>query len=128
MSTIPASVIELLPLFSGSKQRQREVKYNKKNEAIETLKFVPIKEKVLTDEELIMLRNYVKSYEFVVNEEDIKKVLNEFLGAEDLDIEGIKKYVSSLSDTNIVKELQTEIYNKFNMSLTSKQVKALMEI
>ena len=122
------ATIELLPIFSGSKQRQREIKYNKKNEPIEILKFVSIKEKELTDEELIMLRNYVKTYEFVINEEEIKKTLTDFMEAEVLDIEGIKKYVSSLSDNNIIKELQTEIYNKFNMSLTSKQVKALLEI
>lgn len=122
------SSIELLPMFSGSKQRQREIKHNKAGEEIEILKYVPIKEKTLSDEDLLKLRAYVTNYEMVINEDEIKEKIKSFVDSEELDIDGLKKYLFTISDGNITKELQTKIYQEFKLSLTTKQVKALLEI
>ena len=120
--------IELMPVFAGSKQQQRETKYNKKNEEIQVIKFAPIKEHEITDAELITLREFVKNYELVINEDEIKNKIRSFIDIEEVDIVGLKKYVNTLSDTNIIKELQVEIYTKYNIALTPKQIKALLEI
>ena len=108
------SQIELLPVFNGSKQQQKETKYNKKSEPIQIVKFVPIKEHEISDSELLTLKEFIKNYEYVVNEDEIKAKIRSYIDLEDVDIDGLKKYVNTLSDTNIIKELQVEIFNKFN--------------
>lgn len=116
--------------FKGSKQLHKlvyEKVTKKETKEIEELKFIEIDEKRISDELLPQVRNYIKEELKKDDKDDLKTALQKLL-ENDVTVKDLKTVIKNNTEQIDVNVLQKNIYLKFNISLTPRQIKSLLII
>lgn len=117
--------------FKGSKQLHKQVyekTIKKEIKQIEVLKYIEFEEKLIPDNLLPQVRNFVRSELKKDDKNDLNQALKNLLMKEEVTVVDLKNVIKNNSEEVDISELQKEVYDKFNLSLTTRQIKSLLII